>query len=102
MDNQNSTTDESSVEADEQKVIILYIQSPVTCTHDDIRSALIKTNNDIAKALDILWEIPEPPPKPFKFLDDVREIADECDRLMDERDMKNKYYKTINSTENTQ
>jgi hydroxymethylpyrimidine pyrophosphatase-like HAD family hydrolase len=43
----------------------------------------------------LLWEIPKPKPKPFKFLDDVREIADAHDAAMEEQDMKRRYFKTI-------
>ena len=86
---------EVKVEVKDETIELVYNQAPVECTREMIRETLIKTENDITKTIDILWNIPEPPPKPFKFLDDVREIADECDKQMEERDMKNKYFKTI-------
>ena len=84
------------MEIKEETVELVYNQAPIECTREMIRQTLVQTSNDITKALDILWNIPEPPPKPFKFLDDVREIADACDKQMEERDMKNKYFKPIN------
>jgi len=79
----------------DETVEMLFGQVPIECTREDVRAALITTNNDTMEALELLWNIPKPPPKPFKFLDDVREIADACDRQMDERDMKNKYFKSV-------
>ena len=83
------------MEIGDETVELVYKQAPIECTREMIRTTLMETQNDISKALDILWNIPKPPPKPFKFLDDVREIADACDRQMEERDMKNKYFKQI-------
>ena len=80
---------------DESVVDMLYSQSPVSCTRELIRIALQTTQNNMMEALDLLWEIPKPPPKPFKFLDDVREIADACDAAMEEQDMKKKYFKNV-------
>ena len=79
----------------EETIDMLYGQAPVTCTREQIMDALHSTNNNVMEALDLLWDIPQPPPKPFKFLDDVREIADACDKQMEERDMKNRYFTTI-------
>ena len=76
-------------------VEMLFGQVPIECTREDVRAALITTNNDTMEALELLWNIPKPPPKPFKFLDDVREIADACDRQMNERNMTNKYFKPL-------
>ena len=80
----------------DETVEMLFGQVPVECTREDVRVALLTANNDTMEALELLWNIPKPPPKPFKFLDDVREIADACDRQMDERNMKNKYFKPLN------
>jgi hypothetical protein len=88
---------ENTISVDEETIEILYGQVPVDCTREQIRDALCVSNNDKMAALELLWNIPPPPPKPFKFLDDIREIADACDRQMEERDMKNKYFKTINA-----
>ena len=82
----------------EETVEMLYGQAPVTCTREQIKEALQTTNNDIMAALELLWNIPPPPPKPFKFLDDVREIADACDQQMEIHNMKNKYFTTINES----
>ena len=79
----------------EENIEILYGQAPVECTRDQIRDTLQLTKNNMMDALDILWNIPKPLPKPFKFLDDVREAADAYDAAMEERDMKNKYFKTV-------
>ena len=86
---------ENTISVNEETIEMLYGQAPVTCTREQIKDALQTTNNNVMEALDLLWDIPPPPPKPFKFLDDVREIADACDKQMDERDMKNKYFRTI-------
>ena len=80
---------------DENTVEMLFSQVPIECDREQIRTALQTSQNNVMDALELLWNIPKPPPKPFKFLDDVREIADACDRAMEERDMKNKYFKTI-------
>ena len=85
----------NSTEITDDTVEMVYKQAPIECTREMIRATLMDTQNDITKTLDILWNIPKPQPKPFKFLDDVREIADACDRQMEERDMKNKYFKIV-------
>ena len=81
---------------DENVVDMLYNQAPVNCTREIVRDALKTSKNNVSEALDILWNIPKLPPKPFKFLDDVRETADAYDVAMEEYSMKNKYFTKIN------
>jgi hypothetical protein len=97
MSNSSNVAISDVVFVSEENVEILYGQAPVECTREYIREILTQTKNNIMEALDILWNIPKPVPKPFKFLDDVREAADAYDAAMEENNMKNKYFKTVNN-----
>ena len=96
MSNSSNIAISNIVFVSEENVEILYGQAPIECTREHIRETLKLANNNMMDALDILWNIPKPLPKPFKFLDDVREAADAYDTAMEANDMKNKYFKTVN------
>jgi len=96
MESENTNTLNNNCETIDEKLLdILYNQAPLSCTREIIINALKTTKNNVSETLDIIWNIPKPPPKPFRFLDDVREIADAHDEAMEAQDMKNKYFKTI-------